>query len=647
VSLSAPNKAVHDDIASPEADAVAQALRAVINAVPPLTPVRFESEGRPHRAVALPSEETQDVGICELAENDLMVPVEGGTVLYLTRRFRSFCQPRNDYFDQAWTLDLPTLLTVRLPLRRDEERATFTEIFHLTSPLGTVAANFTKRRFVPEANGELLVTPVSSSWLGVADANEEKIGFPTRVALHRDGRRWHFDTNGALAAIESAPLTVVYRRDAVGRVRRIEGWYGGQQRAGIDLEYNPLGRLVRANGSNGAMANYAYDAAGALIGVRSPNGLRAYQYREGLVTRVSNNGAVWHEFNYDRQGRLERERGPNGIWTTYQIKSAAGLQSITASRDGQISTEEALYDSGMQPVSRVLANGTRTKWKRETNGAEQEKTISPQGKEWLVRRDASRKTERWSDPDGTEIVAEYDDAQRLTSLKRNSQPMLRQQWRPDGQIAALITDTLAWHRQYSVDGVPSGWLLTPPTEAKQYSQWMKVSQDSLGRVEGVFDHSGTHIQITYDKAGEPVKLTSPQGGLEIQRDAKGRVLQVRSSWDRHLEATYAGDALSRIALTHGGNQATLEYEHGNPTLLRQFDGGTWTRSYDSSGSRNGPIREIVTPNGFTLDYQYDSEGRLKEVTCGSTYKLELSYNQSGSLASLIQTPSRTDKVREE
>src|SRR5438046_10365177 len=66
VSLSAPNKAVHVDTASPEADAVAQALRAVINTVPPLTPVRFECEGRPHRAVALPGAATQDVGVCGL-----------------------------------------------------------------------------------------------------------------------------------------------------------------------------------------------------------------------------------------------------------------------------------------------------------------------------------------------------------------------------------------------------------------------------------------------------------------------------------------------------------------------------------------------------------------------------------------------------
>ena len=62
-------------------------------APPNVTTATFEKNGQRYQAVALPGNDTQDVGACQLVETDLEVPVPGDTRISLTRHFHSFFQP--------------------------------------------------------------------------------------------------------------------------------------------------------------------------------------------------------------------------------------------------------------------------------------------------------------------------------------------------------------------------------------------------------------------------------------------------------------------------------------------------------------------------------------------------------------------------
>ena len=194
----------------------------MVAAVPPLSPVSCEKDGKPFQAVGLPGNSTRDVGACRLEEVDLIVPVQGGTELRLVRVFHSFFQP-NDVLGTGWTFDLPRLQRQYKPVERTGDQAKYKTVRQLTSPLGTWSEVFSKVEFVPEVQGNLQVPNSSPEMLGLADTKDDKIGAPTQVLAFRDGRRWHFDERGDLAAWTSGPLTVIYRRDQARRIQRHRG----------------------------------------------------------------------------------------------------------------------------------------------------------------------------------------------------------------------------------------------------------------------------------------------------------------------------------------------------------------------------------------------------------------------------------------
>jgi hypothetical protein len=128
-----------------------------------------------------------------------------------------------DVFGGSWTLDLPQLEQQPLPTQRTEKHVQFRTIYQLTSPLNTWSARFAEHKYVPELKGEFFVPDQPGAILALVKGHDERIEHKTTIVLWRDGRRWHFDDAGRLVAWTTTPLMIVYRRDAVGRIQRIEG----------------------------------------------------------------------------------------------------------------------------------------------------------------------------------------------------------------------------------------------------------------------------------------------------------------------------------------------------------------------------------------------------------------------------------------
>ena len=216
-----------------------------IASVPTLSPVTFTKNNRQIQAVALPGNDTRDLGANQLTETDLIVPVQRGAEIVLVRKFNSFFQPKGT-LGSGWTFDLPRLEKQLLPIKRTGDKTEYKTAYQLTSPFNTYSESFREHKFVPEMNGKLLVPEHAGLFLGLADTKDDKIGAPTKALIFRDGREWHFDESGNFVAQMDRPLIVIYRRDGAQRIHRIEGWYGKDLRADIRIEYDKDGRVGSA-----------------------------------------------------------------------------------------------------------------------------------------------------------------------------------------------------------------------------------------------------------------------------------------------------------------------------------------------------------------------------------------------------------------
>jgi len=322
----------------------------------------------------------------------------------------------------------------------------------------------------------------------------------------------------------------------------------------------------------------------------------------------------------------------------YRINSTSDGIQVSASEPGRPdAVESAQYDASLRPINRVFANGAKAQWKYSDSGEVEYSAALPGGEQYRASRsaDGAQATVRFDD--GSRYQANYDMAGRITRFQQGDKEAMRLEWNPDGQLGSTWYETVGLHREYK-DGVLTSLLITPPEKGPSYSRWLKVEYDDQGRARTMADYSGGEIKVDYDKTGEPAKLVAQNGTVQIERNGQGKIAAVQTSWGAAQRWTYApnSDNLLKLEYLQGKDKATIEFDHGQPIGIEQFDAGKTDISYYSEGSRNGLLKQVRTPNDVVLKYDYDSATRLSSVDCAGAYKLQLSYDAQGRLTGLAQ-----------
>lgn len=643
VNLSPPYKDIHTATADAEAQSLGQVVLNSVKSTPVLSPVTIEKDGKRYQAVTLPGNDTRGLGANRLTETDLVVPVQRGTELRLVRSFHSFFRP-NGELGSAWTLDLPRLEQQRRPVRRTQDQTEFHAGFHLTSPLGSYSERFTERKFVPEVQATLLVPGDSGHILGMGKVKDEKIGIPTHVVIFRDGRRWHFDEAGSLAAVEEAPLTVVYRRDQMNRARRIEGWYGKVLRAEIQLDYDDQGRLVAARGSNARPVKYTYDATGALTGVAAPEGAVEYEYRDGQVTAILRGGKRVQTFQYDERGQLTEARDADGTAVRYEVtRMSDGVQVTALTADRQ---ETVLYDPALRPLYQVLQEGTHIRSHYAKDGTREQRVLLPNDEEIVVQRSPDALRETFHVSSGAVYSLEYDAAGRVTRLRQGKRDVLRQDWDADGRLAKIAYETAVVHPEYREDGVLTGVFITPVDEESPYRHWLRITFDELGRSAGVMDYTGSKIEIGYNGlSNEPQMIVIYGTGLEVKRNRDGRIETLHTSWGERQNNVFDPETgqLNQVEFARGDATSLIEFARGKPIKVRQFDGGEMRISYYDRDVPPGKIKAIRTPDDLVITYKYDNADRMAAINYAKKYRVEYTYDEQGRVTGVVQMVANDDE----
>ena len=689
-----------------QAKSLTAAVDAAMTAEPiteALQTATVEDGGEVFQMLTVPGGETRALGPARLDEIDVLVPMPGGDALRLVRRFNSFFEPDGPW-GPAWALDLPRLVEQPVPVERTADGSvTVRTVYELVSPLNSQYARFSRIAPVPSLNdAELLVPDRDGAFVGLANATPDFLTVETRAVIRKDGATWHFSEAGHLLAIERNGTRIVYERDAAGRVARIVGRRGDTSAATIELDYEPeTGRIQAAHGqrhlgqAGGKRARltvrYAYDETGKLVAVESDAGRVEYRYDDSRVTAVAYRAPVETEgcervdlgdvrwefgssmiavtfeaprlpehcvpppakvrrFEYGRNGQLLAETDPEGVRTEYRIAAdASGHRVTAASEDPAAPTESMHYDPAFRPMEARLANGTTVTWDYPDSGGESVLVSGPDGEIMRATETADRQQRTLELDEARKLVADYDDGGRLTALRDNNELLLQQEWYPDGRLQLAADAATAMRPAYDKAGLMNRLLLMPAAEqgAEQIQHWREARLDVAGWPREVTDFTGLRLSMDYDALGNLTGLVNERNGenfgYRFRRDADGRLQQVESSWGEQTFAYDAEGLLQSVRITENGAYASMEWQSGQLTLIRQFDGGQITVDYADDEALAGLPKRIALPNDLVLEYRYDDDKRLSGVGLGGHVDLTLSYDDGGRLAEWSYRPGRPDE----
>lgn len=639
---------------------LSKTVRKAVAQAKPLKIHKIPVKDDTYYALPIPGADTRALAPCQLEEIDMVVPIEGGHEIRLSRNYNSFFEPEGPW-GRGWTLNLPWLEKVLRPIERKGNSVQYRTEYELLTPFNSLYARFSGVEEVPALNNSQLQTPVKEcGFFGLADGSPTYLNIPTLKLLRKDGGTWHFTTAGKLAAIENNGFRTVYLTNPKnGRLTQITGLLGSQRMATIDLSYDGQGRLVKATGKNSRSEQeieYEYDSDGKLSYVLSDLGKLGYTHNGPLVSSVTwqdpegadgntpNRERTLRSFEYNDNGQLVAETGEDGQQVAFNITSGPDGNTLALTKPGEKNASESFqYDKKYRPVRARYANGTQADWTYAENGKNVMNLKYPDGVDMRITESADKRRQTIEATDMPVLTNEFDEAGRLTSVIENGQNVLSQEWHPNGYLKAVENDNCAAQPIYDKDGLTTSVVLTPPDEKEQPTHWQKTEIDYVGRPVKITDNRGLHMATSYDKEGNIKQVATRRDGkdygYDIERDDEGRIETINSSWDEQKFSYDDSGTLEKITTTKTGQEdrkQVSEFESGRLTWFKQFDGGEVAISYYDNKSPHADLPQKVTcANGLDLDYQYDQSNNLEQVNIGDQRQVKLDYDTSGRIVAYI------------
>jgi RHS repeat-associated protein len=339
--------------------------------------------------------------------------------------------------------------------------------------------------------------------------------------------------------------------------------------------YDARGFLATATGPDGATGVTSYDSLGNLVATTDPRGTVPGASALDYTTTLS----------YDAMGRLLRTTDPLAAVVT-QAYDAAGRPTTTTTALGATTTVE--YDLAGQLVSVTDALGNEATFTYD--GAGRVLTVT--------------------DAAGATSANEYDALGRLIAVTDALGRVSRTEYDAGNRVVASVAPSGA-RTTYAYDAADQLVAVTDPL-----GKVMSTTYDDAGRPVTSTDADGRAVTTEYDAASRPVEVTRADGSaLSWTYDAAGRVLT--STDAAGAAATYTYDAAGRLATSTDTAGRATSYTYGPSGHLQSValpGGGTVAYSYDAVGRRTGIDYSDATPDAT---FVYDDAGRTVEMTDGT------------------------------
>jgi YD repeat-containing protein len=382
--------------------------------------------------------------------------------------------------------------------------------------------------------------------------------------------------------------------------------------------------------TNGLVTAFRPD--GKVDSVQDTNGNRVTAgYTNGLLTSLTHSSGQSLEIAYDSGGRIKSIMDPASGRTTTYTYDASDEHLMTVTTFDQRTTTYT-YDISSNPVTEnallsvTEPAGTHEFFAYDARGRLSD-THRDGGAEDITYTYGPAGTVGATDADKAVTTYSFNEMGFIAKIEDPLHHVTRYSYDKDLNLAQ-VTDPEGHYYQYSYDANGNLILSTDPlghtvsfrytgpfnrltSSTDQNKNTTLYSYDPNGNENSTNYADGSVERESYDALGDPKTLTNRSGEvILIGDDPSGRITS--ETFADGTQRTYHYDDRGDLRwTTDPSGTTTLTYYSDDQLKEIDYPGGLFLKySYDASGRRS----QMADQTGFTVNYIYDSVGRLAKLT---------------------------------
>jgi len=422
------------------------------------------------------------------------------------------------------------------------------------------------------------------------------------------GEMTAFRSDGLLDYVEDTNgnrLTAGYTGSQLTRLTHSNGSF-------LTLAYNAQGRLRQVTQANGDISTYDYDATGEhLLRVTTTAGVIEYTYttdttgpRAHALASITFPDGTHLFFQYNGRGWLAQQEADGSVG---RLTFTYGPNSVSATNlDNQTGT--VFYDQLLRP----------------------RQVQDPLGRIARMDFDSANDLASVSAAGAGQAGIGYDNLHNPTSTLNPLGESQAFTYDPAHNRLDVFTDALGHITDYDYDarGNP-----TAVTYADGSSE--QYGYNAQGNLTRSVDRLGQTITYTHNSRGQVTRKDLPSGAhVDYTYNARGNVeMAVDASGTTRLEYLDPQDLDLLTKVTHpSGRFLQYTYTNGRRTRMVDQSGFTVNYAYDSTG-RLEFLRD--GSNNLVVQYHYDAAGQLVRETNGNGTATAYGFYEGGLLRTII------------
>ena len=394
----------------------------------------------------------------------------------------------------------------------------------------------------------------------------------------------YFPTDDATCA--TSPTTCPHRKGDLWKVTNALG------QVTETLRYDGAGRVLSVKDANGVVTDFQYHPRGWLT-TRKTRGADNGAETDDQITRVE----------YWPTGLVKKVIQPDGAFTAYTYDAAHRLTDITDNAGNQIHYVLDNAGNRIQEDTQDASGTLKRTLSRVYNQLGQLKTqADAQANPTDFTYDANGNTDTVTDALGRVTDNDYDPLNRLAKTLQDVGGIAAEtQFQYDAlDNLTKVTDPKGLDTTYTYNGLGDlTQLQSPDTGTTSYTY------DSAGNRQTQTDARGITTQYGYDVLNRLTGVTYPDVALNITY-----------SYDNVPAVCGAGEgfALGRLSsMTDGSGSTQYCYDRFGHLVrkVQTTNGIAFVLRY--AYTLAGQLQALVYPDGTTVDYVRDAQGRTTEV----------------------------------